>query len=148
MILLIDPAREPATVALVEDGAVIIERTIAEKRELSQRLLATIDEVLQERQLAVSDLAAIAVMRGPGPFTSLRIALAVANALARSAATPIVGLTDLAAAPLSELAQAATAKLAAGDTESQLLPFYDRPPTITPPRAAPSGSFADRPDKS
>lgn len=135
MILLIDPGRDPATVALISDGVVVAERTVAEKRQLSRTLLAMIDSVLQEHQATVPGLEAIAVVRGPGPFTSLRIGLAVANALAVAAARPLVGLTNQPARPIGALVSEAATKLAAGETASSLLPYYDRPPAITPPRA-------------
>jgi tRNA threonylcarbamoyladenosine biosynthesis protein TsaB len=52
-------------------------------------------EVLAAANLTVRDLAAVAVGRGPAPYTGLRIALATAQALAFALDVPVWGISDL-----------------------------------------------------
>lgn len=52
-------------------------------------------EVLKSAGVGAAELAALAVARGPGSFTGVRIALALARGLALVDATPVVGLGSL-----------------------------------------------------
>lgn len=133
MILLIDPAHEPVAIALANNGNIVAERTVSERRQQSAELLSLIDQVLTGAQLDVGALEAVAVVRGPGSFTSLRVGLAAANALAQSARLPMIGLLAEDGMTTAELARVATTQLAAGQTDPTLLPEYGRPPSITPP---------------
>lgn len=63
----------------------------------SQSLLPEIQALLRQQNLAVSDLDAIAYGQGPGAFTGLRTALAVAQGLAFVANIPMVGVSGLQA---------------------------------------------------
>lgn len=131
MILIIDAAHQPIRIGLAEAGKPLAVTELAERRELSRRLLQIIEDVLQAAQIEVGQLEAIAAVRGPGPFTSLRISLAVANALAAGSARPLVGLGPAESWDL--LVKTATSHLTAGDVARQLLPEYGRPPSISRP---------------
>jgi tRNA threonylcarbamoyl adenosine modification protein YeaZ len=133
MILLIDPATDPARLALLSDGKPAAERTVTERRQQSAELLSLIDELLAEANLAPADLQAIAVVRGPGSFTSLRVGLAVANALAQATSVPMIGLIAEDGLTLEELSGKIAQQFQAGQTEARVLPEYGKPPTITPP---------------
>jgi tRNA threonylcarbamoyladenosine biosynthesis protein TsaB len=58
-------------------------------------MLPLISQLLVEAGLAPGDLAAIAVGRGPAPYTGLRIALATAQALGFALGQPVWGVSDL-----------------------------------------------------
>lgn len=60
--------------------------------KVSERLLALIDEALKKYNMRVADIRAIGVVEGPGPFTSLRVGVAVANTLGYVLAVPVVAL--------------------------------------------------------
>lgn len=134
MILLLDPTGDPLRIGLAKDGRVVADREITERREQSAKLLGCIASLLAEQDLAPAKLDAIAVVRGPGPFTSLRVAIASANALASTSNVPLVGLTADQASSLEELATVAQTSLTAGRIVQQLQPEYDRPPSITRPK--------------
>ena len=63
----------------------------------SRSLLALINDVLQEANLSLAELDAIAVARGPGSFTGLRIGIAVAQGLAFGHQLPVLPISSLAA---------------------------------------------------
>ena len=72
-ILAIDSSGLTATVALVEDDRTIAEYTVDYKKTHSQTLLPMISEMMEMVEMDVASVDAIAVSRGPGSFTVLRI---------------------------------------------------------------------------
>ncbi len=56
-----------------------------------------VDEVLAEGGIALSEIDALAVSRGPGSFTGLRIAISFAQGLAFASDRPVVPVSSLAA---------------------------------------------------
>lgn len=83
------------SVALLEDGAVAAERTFREGMRHGRDLVPTIREFLEARGRRVADLGLIAVGRGPGSYTGLRVGLACAKALAYASGVPLVGVNSL-----------------------------------------------------
>ena len=61
----------------------------------SQQLLTMIDDVLAEASLELTDCDAIAFSAGPGSFTGLRVACAVAQGLAFGAGLPVAAIGTL-----------------------------------------------------
>lgn len=98
--LAIETAFETCSVALDIDGE-MRTRSRTEPRAHGRLLLPFVDELLAEAGIGYADLDAIAVDRGPGSFTSLRIGLGVAQGLALA--------HDLPVHPISSLAMIATA---------------------------------------
>ena len=86
LILAFDTATTKATAALVRDAEPLAEAAVAPRD-----LYAAIDEVLAEPQ----DLDAIAVGTGPGSFTSLRMGIAAARAIALAVDFPLAGVSTL-----------------------------------------------------
>ena len=88
--LAFDTATDVATVALVDDG-----ETIAERRSVPRRLLEDVDAVLRQGGAKPSALDRMAVGTGPGSFTSLRMGLSTARALALALEIPVAGVSTL-----------------------------------------------------
>jgi tRNA threonylcarbamoyladenosine biosynthesis protein TsaB len=88
--LAFDTATGVATSALVEDGETLGERTGEPKR-----LLEDVNELLGQADAEPSELRRIVVGRGPGSFTSLRMGLATARALALALDVKVAGVSTL-----------------------------------------------------
>ncbi|HEX5418629.1 MAG TPA: tRNA (adenosine(37)-N6)-threonylcarbamoyltransferase complex dimerization subunit type 1 TsaB, partial [Gammaproteobacteria bacterium] len=94
--LALETSSSTGTVALAY-GAELTERSIETPRAQTERLLPLIDELLAEAGLRLAGLDAIVFGRGPGSFTGLRVAAALAQGLALAAGLPIAAVSSLAA---------------------------------------------------
>ncbi len=93
-VLVLDTASPVVSIAAADGGRVLAERT-TELRRSSERLLALVEEVLQESGLELRALAAIAALQGPGSFTGLRIALGTALGVHQALGIPATALPTL-----------------------------------------------------
>jgi tRNA threonylcarbamoyladenosine biosynthesis protein TsaB len=109
-LLAFDTATERVSVALGHAGQVFV-RDAAGGAQASATLLPAVHALLAQAGVGLRDLGAIAFGRGPGAFTGLRTACAVAQGLALGTGRPVVPVDTLLA--LAEDARAA-AQLAAG----------------------------------
>jgi tRNA threonylcarbamoyladenosine biosynthesis protein TsaB len=96
-ILIIDTALEEAIVALSKDGKIIAELTNKETHSHASFIQVAIANLLEEQQMAISELDAIAVTLGPGSYTGLRVGLATAKGIAYTLQKPLIGLSTLTA---------------------------------------------------
>ncbi|MEQ1667770.1 MAG: tRNA (adenosine(37)-N6)-threonylcarbamoyltransferase complex dimerization subunit type 1 TsaB [Sulfuriferula sp.] len=99
-ILAFDASTESCSTALWIDGVVLSREQHAGITH-SQLLLPQCQAVLAEAGLNFADLDGIAYGMGPGSFTGLRIACAVAQGLAFAADVPVVGVSGLQALALA-----------------------------------------------
>ena len=95
VILNIETATSLCSVALSLDGKVVSQRETFEDRSHAARLTVFIKEILAERKIAVSDLDAIAVGKGPGSYTGLRIGVSTAKGLCYGAELPLIAVSTL-----------------------------------------------------
>lgn len=78
--------------ATVSGGVDVIAEKIISTRAHNELLVPTIAELLEGAGLAFSDLEAIVVGCGPGPFTGLRVGMATAQALGQALGIPVYGV--------------------------------------------------------
>lgn len=89
-ILAIESTGLVASIAVVEDDNLLGEYTMNHKKTHSQTLLPMLDELSKMIELDLNTLDAIAVSKGPGSFTGLRIGSATAKGLGLALDKPIV----------------------------------------------------------
>ena len=99
-ILALDTSTEHCSVALWRDG-VVHEHAARAGQAHSAMLTGMVDTVLAEGGLRLDMLDGIAYGQGPGSFTGLRIACAVAQGLAFPADIPLAGIGTLHAMALA-----------------------------------------------
>ena len=95
-ILALDTSTDYCSAALWRDG-LCVERAAAAGQSHSTLLMQMADAVLAESGLKLQALDGIAYGEGPGSFTGLRIACAVAQGLAFAADLPVAGIGTLQA---------------------------------------------------
>lgn len=95
-ILAFDASTEYCSTALWLDGEVLTRQVHAGQTH-SQLLLPQCQSVLAEAGLTFADLDGIGFGEGPGSFTGLRIACAVAQGLAFAVDVPVAGVSSLQA---------------------------------------------------
>jgi len=96
-VLGLDSATNACSVALVDGGNVVARRHQAMPRGHAEHLMPMVMDVLADAGQGFEDIDLLAVTRGPGTFTGLRIGLAAARGMALAADRPCVGVTTLAA---------------------------------------------------
>jgi len=89
-ILALDSSGLTASAAIVEDGVLTVEYTVTDKKTHSQTLLPMIDTIIQMLDIPMEELDAVAIAKGPGSFTGLRIGSATAKGLAFVLKKPII----------------------------------------------------------
>ncbi len=96
-LLALDTATESCSVALTLSHGQCLSRDTDIPRQHSQVLFTLIDQLLEEARIKKSELACLACGIGPGTFTGVRIAVAVAQGLAAALNLPIVPVSNLLA---------------------------------------------------
>lgn len=89
-LLALDSSGLVASVAVAEDENLIGEYTVNYKKTHSQTLLPMLDTVAKMIDLDLDTIDAIAIAKGPGSFTGLRIGSATAKGLGLALDKPIV----------------------------------------------------------
>lgn len=95
-LLAIEAATNGLSVALFRSGVCLgVARSEETKKPHSETLLPAIARLLEQAEFSLGQVEAFGVTRGPGSFTSLRIALATALGLAFPQGKPVYALSTL-----------------------------------------------------
>ncbi len=94
-ILGVDTATEACTVGLWIEGGVQVRHAVT-PRGHADRVLDDCRVLLAQSGLRLADLDALAVGRGPGSFTGVRIGIGVAQGLGYAAGLPVIPVSTLA----------------------------------------------------
>ncbi len=95
IILALDSALTSCSAAVIKDGKIISELFEDRMRGQAERLVPMCQEACDKAGVSFEDLTAIAVTRGPGAFTGVRIGLATAKGLALALGLPLMAVTTL-----------------------------------------------------
>ncbi len=93
-ILAADTSSEVASVALKTENS-YEERLISGCFSPSEDLLGVFEELLESAGITMKDLELLAVTKGPGSFTGLRIAMASMKGIASALSIPLVSIPTL-----------------------------------------------------
>jgi tRNA threonylcarbamoyladenosine biosynthesis protein TsaB len=155
--IVLEAATYVGSVALLERGQLLGERTVAMRGREHEALMPAVATLLADCGVAPAALARVVCGAGPGSFTSLRIAGGIAKGLAMAAGAPLVPLSSLALVVASQEPLSAGRYLAAIDAlrgehyvalyevgpaadVRQLTPIWLLPSTALPAAAAEHGA--------
>ena len=94
-ILAIEASGLVAGCALLEDGQIIGDYNIQFKKTHSQTLLPMMEELRKMTDLKMAEIDAIALTKGPGSFTGLRIGAATAKGIGLALEKPLIPVSTL-----------------------------------------------------
>jgi len=95
MILCLETATSVCSVALCTADGVVSSRQKSDSRSHASLLTVFIGEILSESGVKIKDLDAIAVSKGPGSYTGLRIGVSAAKGISYRTGIPIIGIETL-----------------------------------------------------
>ena len=97
LILALESSAKAASVALCRDGVLIAQSQQCSGLTHSCTLLPMAEQMLKNTDTKLADVDAIAVARGPGSFTGVRIGVSTAKGFAWGAQKPAIGVSTLEA---------------------------------------------------
>ena len=97
LILNIETATEVCSVSLAKDGKLISKKENNEGKSHASLLTVFIEEIFKETEFSISKLDAVAVSKGPGSYTGLRIGVSTAKGIAYAAEIPLISVSTLQA---------------------------------------------------
>ena len=97
LILALESSAKAASAAVARDGTLLRMEFQNSGLTHSRTLLPMAEEALRQSGLALRDLDAVAVARGPGSFTGIRIGVSAAKGLCWGADKPAIGVSTLEA---------------------------------------------------
>ncbi|MBO5856597.1 MAG: tRNA (adenosine(37)-N6)-threonylcarbamoyltransferase complex dimerization subunit type 1 TsaB [Alistipes sp.] len=115
LILSIETGTDVCSVALANDGELMALRESDEGRDHAKKVAIFVDELLKETGVQPSDLDAIAVGKGPGSYTGLRIGVSFAKGMCYALNIPLIAIGSLDA----------LTKVACEDFEAGILDIED-----------------------
>lgn len=125
LILTLRTDNPEAEIGLYDGAAQLQYETWQAHRQLAETIHGKIAEILQKSGHELHELQGIAVFKGPGSFTGLRIGLTVANTLAYALGIAVVAECE------PNWIKNSLQRLQDGETEGQALPFYGAEAHIT-----------------
>lgn len=94
-VLALDSSCIVTTVAVLNEEKLLAEYIENNKQSHSEKMMVIIKQMLEDLELTVQDLDVIAVAKGPGSFTGIRIGMACAQGLAHALNKPMIGVNTL-----------------------------------------------------
>ncbi len=95
-ILLLETATDSCSVALAEGNRIVAEKYINQPKAHASLLARYIADILEENGITMNDCSAVAVSKGPGSYTGLRVGVSCAKGLCYGAEKPLISVCTLA----------------------------------------------------
>lgn len=95
IILQIETATSVCSVAVSRSGETIAKAELDEPNVHASKLTRLIEQVMFDSDLQLSDLNAVAVSKGPGSYTGLRIGVSTAKGLCYGLEVPLIAIDSL-----------------------------------------------------
>jgi tRNA threonylcarbamoyladenosine biosynthesis protein TsaB len=94
-VLGIDTSTSCGSIGLIENEQMLCEYSLEGKASHSERVLKTIDRVLEDSGVSLGDIDGLVISTGPGSFTGLRIGASAVKGLAFATGKPVAGVSTL-----------------------------------------------------
>ena len=91
----IDTSHTPLAVAIVKDDQVLAEYKSSAKITHSVGAMPAIEELMEKADIKPNEIEAIAVAKGPGSYTGVRIGVTIGKTLAWTLKVPIYSVSSL-----------------------------------------------------
>lgn len=115
--------------ALYKNDRLVSKSILKTKYKQAEKLLSGIERLFQRARVCLKDLKGIIVVKGPGPFTALRIGIVTANTLAFALGIPVIGIKTPEFNKLSESIKKRIKELKRikkTKKEKIIIPFYGK----------------------
>ncbi len=99
-ILSIETATKVSSVALHKEGDLLGQKINQIEHSHAESIGGAIESLLEEAGLRLSNLSAVAVSKGPGSYTGLRIGVSIAKGICYGSSIPLIGIESLKAMAL------------------------------------------------
>lgn len=96
-ILALETTGAHASVAIIDENGHVAEKRSEDVLNHLQSLMPMTKQLLEEKNLQLKDMTAVAASKGPGSFTGIRIGVSSARALAQVLDLPAIGVPTLKA---------------------------------------------------
>ena len=97
LILNIETATEICSVSIAKEGKLIALKENTEGLQHAKLLTVFIEEIFKENNISIKELNAVAVSKGPGSYTGLRIGVSAAKGIAYAGNIPLIAVSTLQA---------------------------------------------------
>ena len=95
LILCMETGTDICSVGIARDGVLLSLRESDQGRDHARKAALFVDELLRETGIAPDDLDAVAVGKGPGSYTGLRIGVSLAKGLCYGLGKPLIAVGSL-----------------------------------------------------
>jgi tRNA threonylcarbamoyladenosine biosynthesis protein TsaB len=95
LILNIETSTEVCSVSLAKNGQLLFKKESLEGMNHSRLLTVFIEELFAENNIKINTIEAVAVSKGPGSYTGLRIGVSVAKGLCYGLNIPLISINSL-----------------------------------------------------
>ena len=104
IILCLETSTKVCSVALGQNGKLLaLKESLDEKHSHAENLTLYIEEVCSQAKISLNDIDAVAVSKGPGSFTGLRIGVSTAKGLCYALDKPLLAINSLEAMALGQV---------------------------------------------